>query len=110
MEIITRKDQKATVVAPRGRLDAVSSPDFESALGHLVTAGEKWFVLDLSKVDYISSAGLRAVMMVAKKARASGGEAVLVGLKGSVAEVVDLAGLQSLLRVFANECEALTSL
>jgi len=93
-----------------GRLDSVTSNQLEKSLMACLQAGEKNVVIDFSKVDYISSAGLRVLLMVAKKTKSVGGKAVLAALSNNVKEVFDIAGFTTIFSIFAAEDEALASL
>jgi len=85
------------IVAPKGRMDSNSSGAFETlVLGH---AGEPRLLLDLSGVEYISSAGLRVFLMLARKVKEAGGRLVLCAMGGSVRQVFDLAGFTPLFAV-----------
>lgn len=87
------------ILRPRGRLDSSSSPEFESLLIEQLDAGSQRLVLDFSGLDYISSAGLRVVLLAAKKLRASQGSMVLVSMQGMVREVFDMSGFLALFAV-----------
>jgi len=91
---------EVAVVAPRGRIDTNTSGELERTLfGHL-GAGETRMLVDLSGVEYISSAGLRVLLKAEKAVRQKGGRLVLCSLGQPVREVFDLSGLSS---VFAIE-------
>lgn len=93
MEIREERREGVLVIAPGGRLDVTSSSDLERVLvGHL-GAGETRFVLDLRDVEYISSAGLRVLLFLAKKAKEKTGRVALCALSPAVRQVFDLAGL-----------------
>jgi anti-anti-sigma factor len=67
MEIQTRKEKVAVVVLVKGRMDAVTAPEFEKNMLDFISKGEKTFVINLVDLDYISSAGLRSILALAKK-------------------------------------------
>lgn len=73
MEISKRKEKDIVVISVKGRMDAVTSPAFEKDMSDLITKGEKTFVINLSKLDYISSAGLRSILSAAKAAKGETG-------------------------------------
>jgi anti-anti-sigma factor len=66
-------------------------------------------VLDLAGVDYISSAGLRSLLVVAKKVQAANGCLVLCGLTPMVLNVMSISGFQQLLKIFVTEEEAVAA-
>jgi anti-anti-sigma factor len=99
MEIgITRTDQ-TTTVAPCGRLDATSAAEFEQRCIEAVEAGATGMTLDFRSLDYISSAGLRAVLTVGKRLQAKGGQLALANLDGMVKQVFEFSGFLSLFSV-----------
>ena len=87
------------ILRPRGRLDSNSSPELERVVAEQLEAGPQRVVFDLSALDYISSAGLRVVLLAGKKLRASKGKLVLVGLSDMVREVFDMSGFLTLFAV-----------
>jgi stage II sporulation protein AA (anti-sigma F factor antagonist) len=74
-----------SVVSPQGRLDSVTSTNFERDLLENIDSGATRLLLDFSKLDYISSAGLRSVLLAAKRIRASGGRMSLCSLNRQIA-------------------------
>lgn len=87
------------IVRPGGRLDSSSSPEFERLVTEQLDAGCQRLALDFSRLDYISSAGLRVVLLAGKKLRASQGRMVLVSLQDMVREVFDMSGFLALFAV-----------
>ncbi|MFY3383340.1 STAS domain-containing protein [Paracidovorax sp. MALMAid1276] len=87
------------ILRPSGRLDSSSSPELERVITDQLDAGVQRLVLDLSRLDYISSAGLRVVLLTGKKMRASKGKLALSGLQTMVREVFDMSGFLSLFAV-----------
>ena len=109
MEIAARRQNDVTFVTVAGSLDSNSSPKAQQTLDGILANGTRKVVIDLSGVDYISSAGLRVMLAMAK--RLSGGGALrLFGLNETVREVFDISGFSTILAVFATEAEALKEL
>ena len=93
-----------------GRLDARSATDFEKAA--LAAADEQpekrlHMLLDFSGLEYISSAGLRSILVLAKRLSPSGGNVVLCVMSGVVEEVFGVSGFDSFLPVTKSREEAL---
>jgi anti-anti-sigma factor len=107
MEIHIRKEREATVVSVKGRVDAVTAPEFEKNLSDLISKGEIIFLLNFGDLEYISSAGLRSILSTAKKLKEPKGKIVLTGLKGSVGEVFKISGFDSIFKIFDSEENAL---
>ena len=100
MEITSREVEDKTVASVNGRLDAVSAPEFQNQLLALVDQGAKELLLDFAGVDYISSAGLRSILVVAKKLRTGQGMLSVAMLQDTVKEVFEISGFNSILPVF----------
>jgi stage II sporulation protein AA (anti-sigma F factor antagonist) len=88
-----------SVVSPQGRLDSVTTAIFERDLLENIDSGATRLLLDFSKLDYISSAGLRSVLLAAKRIRACGGRMSLCSLNRQIAEVFDISGFSSILDI-----------
>ena len=93
------------VLKLNGRLDTETSADFELAAHDLTAAGERRFVVDLAGISYVSSAGLRVLLALAKQLQAGGGALRLCGLAPSVRQVFDLSGFSKLFTI-ANDVES----
>jgi anti-anti-sigma factor len=99
-----------SVVSPQGRLDSVTSASFERDLLEYIESGATRLLIDFSKLDYISSAGLRSVLLAAKRIRASGGRMSLCSLNQQIAEVFDISGFSSILDIQPSYDAAVTRL
>lgn len=106
MDIRIDRDGNDMVVSILGRMDAVTAPDFDQKVGNWIADGEKRFVVDLSELEYISSAGLRSMLSMAKKLKQNQGALALCGLKGVVKEVFDVSGFSSIFNICVNVVEA----
>lgn len=101
------------VVAPKGRLDHDHCEAFRAGLQpHVERAAGSGgrIVLDLSGLDYVSSAGLRCFMLAAKQAGALGGKIVLASLRPVVAEIFQISRFDMLFEIFPSVREALGAL
>jgi anti-anti-sigma factor len=107
MDITQEKQDTVSIVGIKGRLDASSCAALEQELSTLVSGGTKQLVLNLENMDYVSSAGLRVLLVVAKKLGASNGKFALYGLKDHIKEVFDLAGFTDIFELFNTRAEAL---
>jgi anti-anti-sigma factor len=84
-----------------GRLDTETSADFELAAYDAHQGGARQFVVDLSEVTYVSSAGLRVLLALAKKLEGQGA-LKLCGIKGVVKEVFEKSGFAKLFSIYAD--------
>ncbi len=99
MDIDFAEKDDWTIVTVEGRMDTVSAPDFESKIQERIAEGETRLVVDLSRLDYISSAGLRCILVAGKSAAATGGQLCCCGLQGVVKKVFDVSGFTTLFPV-----------
>ncbi len=110
MQIGEERQPGALVIAPTGRLDSVSSSALEQLVASRLDAGERRVVIDLAGVEYISSAGLRVLLMAAKRLKQPPAALVLCGLGPSVRTVLELAGFLPLFAIEPARAEALARL
>lgn len=106
IEVSTQGD--ASIVAPAGVLDGKAAFAFERKLAELLDAKTTRLVIDLTKVTLVTSAGIRALVMAAKRLRGAGGLA-LCGLTPQVKGVFDVAGLASVFTITASVAEAVAA-
>ena len=94
------------VFSPTGRIDGTNASGVERALVALMDSTGPDLVFNLASVDYLSSAGLRVVLVAAKKARAAGGRTVLCGATPAVHEVLKMSGFDRILEIAPTLDEA----
>ncbi|EFK09469.1 STAS domain protein [delta proteobacterium NaphS2] len=98
------------LVAVEGRMDAVSAPEFETFLGNLIDEGALKIIVDFEGLDYISSAGLRSVLVVAKKIQGKNGEILLTSLHDTVKEIFEISGFDTIIPIHESVDSALETL
>ncbi len=103
MEINLKKEKGGVIVSVKGRMDAVTAPEFEKTLSDLIIKGENTFLLNFGALEYISSAGLRSILATAKKLKEKQGKILFVGLRGPVEEVFKISGFHSIFKIFDSE-------
>jgi anti-sigma B factor antagonist/stage II sporulation protein AA (anti-sigma F factor antagonist) len=110
MDLAPRRLADTIVLRPAGRIDHASAQDFKEGLGPFLercaTDGDH-LVLDLSGLEYISSAGLRALMLARKQVTAQGGTLVVAELRPMVKEIFEISRFTLVLDVFDSVREAL---
>ena len=107
MQISVKTTNEVKVLAFEGKLDTQTSPDVQQQLTRLIEEGETKILVNLEKVDYISSAGLRVLLVVAKQLKTTDGELRICSLNEVVKEVFDISGFDMILPISASESEAL---
>ena len=107
LELVTQERDGRLVVEVVGRLDTATAPAFDERRATWMAEGHRRFVLDLSRLEYLSSAGLRSIISTAKQAGSGGGTVVLAGAQGLVKDVITLSGFDVLLSSFDSVDSAL---
>jgi anti-anti-sigma factor len=109
MEISEDKQGDVLTLSLKGRLDAASSKSTEEKILKLIDAGERRLVIDLSGLAYISSVGLRVLMVVAKKLKTVQGKVALCALQPSVKQVFEIAGFTTIFPILDDRDKASAS-
>lgn len=99
MEFQTRTENNTIVIAISGRLDTVTAPECEKKIRELIDGRNSKFVVDFDQLDYISSAGLRALLLMAKLLKEKDGEVCLANVKGNVRSVFDMSGFIAIFKM-----------
>ncbi len=108
MEISERDEKGILVLRPTGRLNNDTSPDFQTKLLSGVESNDT-VVVDFSDVEYISSAGLRALMTASKKQKAKGGRLAVADLAPLVKEVFEISRFAQVVQVFGTTADAIAA-
>jgi len=99
MEIKEMSHDDWKVLALTDRLDTQTAPELETK-GLSLLEGNPKIALDFAELQYISSAGLRVLLLLAKKAKAAGGSVVLTGVDGMVKEVIEESGIDAFFTIY----------
>jgi anti-anti-sigma factor len=95
----------ATVIAPSGRIDALVAPALDAELAAASQAGQT-LVVDLAAVAYVSSSGLRVLLLAHRRQAAGGGQLLLRNVAPQVMRVLAMAGFDRILSICADAPEA----
>ncbi len=107
MEIREKVCGSVTVLCPSGRIDAAHSEAFQTRLAAAVGRAAAQVVVDMAGVAYISSVGLRALMVAAKQTKASGGKLAVAALQPVVKEIFEISRFNFVVKIFATPREAI---
>ena len=103
---ITKSGDKA-VVAIKGRLDTTNYNELDDKLAEILDNDGDKILLDLSEMEYISSSGLRILLMYLKKIKAMNGRFMLSGMTPGVREIFEISGFINIFEVFDDRDAAL---
>ena len=103
-------DRGVSLVEVHGRVDSTNADQMGEVLTGEIEHGRTQIVLDLSGVDYMSSAGLREIVSALKRAkREAGGDVRIAEPSYRVREVLELAGLDTILQIYPSQVDAVGS-
>jgi stage II sporulation protein AA (anti-sigma F factor antagonist) len=102
VEFASRQEGAGTVAEIAGRLDSVTSPACEQRIRELID--------DLARLQYVSSAGLRVLLLTAKLLKARDGQLRIAGVQPEVRSVFDMSGFSAMFQVEESVAAALASL
>ena len=109
MNFSTRVQDDVTIVDIEGNLDTMTAPTAHGEFESLLAEGQKTILVNLAKLDYISSSGLRVLLALAKELQKGGGKLHLCSLNQTVGEIFEMSGFDGILNVFPSEAEALAA-
>ena len=109
MNTTVSHQQDVAIVTPVGSVDALTAPQVTETLAARLAEGEAKLVLDMSQIDFISSAGLRMLLGAVKEARSQGGDLRLTGAIPDVQKVLQMSGFSSILKSYDDLATAVAS-
>ena len=109
LKIADTEEMGTVIVQPRGKLDTLTAKAFEQHVQQHVDAGSGPLLVDMSEVDYVSSFGLRSILILAKKLAPFGRRFVLFSPNPSVYEVLRVSGVLKIVTVTETREAALAA-
>jgi len=109
VELTETHQGRVLIIAPQGRLDSSTAPGFEKQLMERLV-DHSFLVLDFSAVDFLSSAGLRLLIMAAKRINQDEGRMILCGLSPPIHEILEISGFLGLIEVADSRAQALAEI
>lgn len=106
LKIQISEHEQVKVVQPQGRLDTVSSTDFSAEMNRLINI-ENTVIIDASECTYLSSTGIRSLLMAYKQMKAKGGKLLMCGFRPEVFQVIEMVGLHTIFEILDTLPEAL---
>lgn len=110
LSVQTEQSDQATILCVIGRVDGSSVGILESAIREQIDAGQNTLIFDFKDLSYISSAGLRALLIAARLTHKEGGKALFCALANHIAEIFKISGFNEILDVRATRADALEAL
>jgi anti-sigma B factor antagonist len=105
--IMTDNTQDVAIMSVKGRVDSNTAPELDSALANLLNSDRNKIILNLEAVEYLSSAGLRALVRALKDAQASGGDLRLASVSQPIEVILRTVGMLQMFKMYPSEQEAM---
>ncbi|MYD42473.1 MAG: STAS domain-containing protein [Gammaproteobacteria bacterium] len=105
-DVASAEEGSALVIDVSGRVDGTNASAFDTSLQELIGESSQAIVLDLDGLTYMSSAGLRTILMTAKRLQARKAELALCSLRSTINEIFQIAGFDRILAVCDTRSEA----
>ena len=109
MNVETQRQGDSLVLITDGRVDGTNATDFQDAVKSAIQESDRSVVLDFEKLAYISSVGLRIVLLVAKDLRRQGAKFAACSLSASVLEVFVISGFDKIVPIHDSQAAAIGS-
>lgn len=107
LEILNERDGDTLILVPEGRIDSSNASAFEREMNNHIDNGEVHLVVDFSRLSFISSSGMRVLLIAAKRVR-RGGKLVLCSMRDSIREIFSISGFDAIITVVKSRQEALS--
>ena len=107
IEVAEERNHNALVLLPLGRLDSSNAHSFESIVMEHINSGERHLIVDFSRLDFISSAVLRVVLLASRALQANKGQIVLCTMKNHIEEVFRISGFDRIISIKESRKAAL---
>jgi anti-sigma B factor antagonist len=104
-----KQEANSTIVAVNGSVDALTAPELSKVLSSQIAPGHANLLVDLIGVEFMSSAGLRALLGAVKEARSNGGDLRIISTNVGIDKVLKMSGFHNIAKVFASRAEAVSS-
>ena len=108
-EMVEERTGDVLVLLPIGRIDSVNARPFESAVMDSISTGERHVVVDFKRLDFISSSGLRVLLLAAKALKAAEGTLVLCAMQSHIEEVFRISGFDRFIPIKQSRVAALAA-
>ena len=104
--ITTERQGTVLIASTEDRIDGVNAREFQDALQAAITDDDSAVVLNLERLTYISSAGLRVILLVAKTLQRKDKDLAVCSLSGPVREVFEISGFDKIIKTHESQADA----
>jgi anti-sigma B factor antagonist len=109
MKTEVKHEENITTVAVSGSVDALTSPELARAIVDQIAEGHVYLVVDLTGVEFMSSAGLRTLLGAVKESRSQSGDLRIASTNPGIDKVLKMSGFHNIAKVFTSNADAVAS-
>ena len=109
MKTEVQQESTSTIVNVTGSVDALTAAELSKVLTTQITGGHANLVVDLTGVEFMSSAGLRTLLGAVKETRSNGGDLRIASTNPGIDKVLKMSGFNNIAKVFPSQAEAVSS-
>lgn len=109
MNTEVKQENDVTIVSMSGSVDALTAPDLARTIVDEIALGHVMLVVDLTGLEFMSSAGLRTLLGAVKEARSHGGDLRIASANPGIDKVLKMSGFHNIARVFTSSSDAAAS-
>ena len=110
LELQADQIEGALIISVAGRIDGMSAQEFHQNLDKEIGGSDNPVVLDLENLSYISSAGLRSILLIAKTLQGRKTKFMLCSLPGPIKEIFEIAGFDKIISVLESRSDAIATI
>ena len=109
MKTQVKHEKDITIVSVNGSVDALTAPDLARAIIDEIAEGHVNLVVDLTTIEFMSSAGLRTLLGAVKESRSHGGDLRIASTNPGIDKVLKMSGFHNIAKVFTSHGDAIAS-
>lgn len=109
METDIKQENDITTISVKGSVDALTAAELTKTISKQIVDSHVNLVIDLTGLDFMSSAGLRALLGAVKESRSQGGDLRIVSTNPGIDKVLKMSGFHNIAKVFTSQSDAVAS-
>ena len=110
MNVTSQRTGGVLVVSVEGRVDGVNARKFQKAVEIVIEGSDRAVVLDMENLSYISSAGLRSILLIAKGLQKRDSRFAVCSLQDAISEVFRIVGFDKIVTIHSSQGDAVSAL
>ena len=109
MPIESRRDSGTLIIQTEERVDSANAQAFYQELDSAIESDDRAVVMDMERLAYISSAGLRVILQTARKLQQQNAKFAICSLSGTVREVFEISGFDRVIDIHSSQEDAIAA-